>query len=190
MRDGKEILAAKGPGKWSPGGDGETTVAHAVAVGANASTSPLYMFPVCQFTSLPNLPVCQFTSLSIYQFVMFPVGELTSFPESSLRVLVVAQAATKNKGKQAAAFAQELREKPHLCRFGLGVQTLSRRQIAMNHMTKSPLVKEMDKLVYGDAESVKAANEEQLGRVLTLEALQMCRNHLAVQEVEALHGEY
>ena len=124
-----------------------------------------------------------------YQFVKLPVCKVASFPESSLRVRVVPQAATQNKGKQAAAFAQELRQKPHLCRFGLGVQTLSRRQIAMQNLTKTPLVKEMDKLVFGDAESAKAANEEQLGRVLSLEALQMCRDHLEVQEVETLQGE-
>ena len=53
-------------------------------------------------------------------------------------------AATKNKGKQANAFRQEMLAKPHLCQFGVGVQTLSRRQFAMGQITKTPIVQAME----------------------------------------------
>ena len=109
---------------------------------------------------------------------------------------------------------QELRDRPDLCRFGLGVQTLSKRQLAVGkvcapvsvcssvqpcalprpgpdqcvQVTKTPIAKEMDALVHGEEGDVKAANSEQLSRALQLAAVEFERERLDGQEHEVLQG--
>ena len=177
----------------------------------------------------PSFPASQFHTIPVWQFPSFPVSHLSpSFPVSQFPCFQVshgpsftdhkrgllAQTATKNKGKQASAFVQELRDRPDLCRFGLGVQTLSKRQLAVGQVcapvsdgssvqpcalpcpgphqcvqvTKTPISKEMDSLVHGEEGDVKAANSEQLSRALQLAAVEFERERLDGQEHEVLQG--
>ena len=55
-------------------------------------------------------------------------------------------------------------------------------------MTKTPIAKEMDALVHGEAGDVKAANSEQLSRALQLAAVEFGRMQLDGQEHEVLQG--
>ena len=196
------------------------------------STSPSFpvsLFPpspsVSQFPSFPishnpSFAVSQFPSFSTSRSPRLPVSQFPCFQVShgpsftDCKRVLVAQTAKKNKGKQATAFVQELRDRPDLCRFGLGVQTLSKRQLAVGQVcaplsvcssvqpcalpcpgphqcvqvTKTPIAKEMDALVHGEAGDVKAANSEQLSRALQLAAVEFGREQLDGQEHEVLQG--